>query len=201
MPLLDHFHPPLGERRHWEGFHARWASAIADDLNERGLPESLFAEPTVHVGGQMQIDVVTFEDSLRAFGNGAATTATLPQVVTVLAPTWVVPAVFPDTYSVHVMTTEGGPRLVAAIELISSSNKDRPESRRAFAVKCANFVAQSIPFIIIDIAPSAPSHFYLGVDRLQFYSGVLQLELPLDAALAVVDVFVPSGGFFTEFLD
>ncbi len=108
----------------------------------------------------MQIDVATFEDSLRAFGNGAATTATLPQGVAVLAPTWVVPAVFPDTYSVHVMTTEGGPRLVAAIELISPSNKDRPESRRAFAVKCANFVAQSIPFIIIDIVTSRSANLH-----------------------------------------
>jgi hypothetical protein len=39
MPLLDHFHPPRSERRHWEAFHARWASAIADDLNDNVLPE------------------------------------------------------------------------------------------------------------------------------------------------------------------
>jgi hypothetical protein len=32
MPLLDHFHPPLLGRRHWEGFYSRWAAAIADAL-------------------------------------------------------------------------------------------------------------------------------------------------------------------------
>ena len=25
MPLLDHFHPPLSDERHWESFHAAWA--------------------------------------------------------------------------------------------------------------------------------------------------------------------------------
>ena len=32
MPLKDHFHPPLSEVRHWESFHARWATGIADLL-------------------------------------------------------------------------------------------------------------------------------------------------------------------------
>ena len=49
MPLLDHFHPPLSERRHWQAFHSRWASALADDLNGMGLPENLFAEPAVEI--------------------------------------------------------------------------------------------------------------------------------------------------------
>jgi hypothetical protein len=112
MPLLDHFHPPLSERRHWEAFHARWASAIADDLNDNVLPENLFAEPTVHVGGQVHVD---------------------------------------DSFEVQVIDTEGAPKLVAAIELVSPSNKDRPQTRRAFAVKCANYLCQGIPFIIIDV--------------------------------------------------
>jgi len=45
MPLLDHFHPPLSEVRHWEGFHARWASALVDELNLTLLPPGYFAEP------------------------------------------------------------------------------------------------------------------------------------------------------------
>ena len=31
MPVLDHFHPPLSQRRHWESFHSAWATALADD--------------------------------------------------------------------------------------------------------------------------------------------------------------------------
>lgn len=44
MPLLDHFHPPLSDTRHWGSFHARWAAAIADELNERLLPAGYYAD-------------------------------------------------------------------------------------------------------------------------------------------------------------
>ena len=43
MPLLDHFHPPLYPRRHWESFHTQWASCIAASLNA-SLPDDFFAE-------------------------------------------------------------------------------------------------------------------------------------------------------------
>src|ERR1700729_3893566 len=33
MPLLDHFHPPLSATRHWESFHASWATGIMATLN------------------------------------------------------------------------------------------------------------------------------------------------------------------------
>jgi hypothetical protein len=71
-----------------------------------------------------------------------------------MAPAWVIPATFADSFEVHVINTEGGPRLVAAIELVSPSNKDRPQSRRAFAVKCANYLFQGIPFIVVDVVTS-----------------------------------------------
>jgi hypothetical protein len=61
MPLLDHFHPPLSETRHWESFHARWAAAIADELNDKLLPAGYYAEEQVHFGGRVEIDVATFD--------------------------------------------------------------------------------------------------------------------------------------------
>jgi hypothetical protein len=155
MPLLDHFHPPLSERRHWQAFHSRWASAISDSLNNQGLPEYLFAEPTIDIAGQVQVDVATLEESNSSAPNenGATATLALP-VKTVPAPTWVIPAVFPDSFEVRVISTEGGPKLVAAIELVSPSNKDRPQSRRVFAIKCASYLAQGIPLIVMDVVTS-----------------------------------------------
>jgi hypothetical protein len=50
------------------------------------------------------------------------------------------PAVFPDSLEVLVYSTMAGPTLVAAIELISPSNKDREEHRRAFATICSSYV-------------------------------------------------------------
>src|SRR5579862_2908411 len=98
MPLLDHFHPPLSERRHWEGFHSRWANAISDSLNEQGLPENFFAEPTININGRVEVDVATLEEVASTGMNG--TTATLPQTMKAPAPTWVIPAVFPDSFEV-----------------------------------------------------------------------------------------------------
>ena len=64
MPLLDHFHPPLSERRQWHSFHHAWATVIAFDLN-RQLPEGYFADPNVKFG--IEIDVTAFEEE---YANG-----------------------------------------------------------------------------------------------------------------------------------
>src|SRR5207244_349965 len=75
MPLLDHFHPPLQGRRHWEGFHGQWAAAMSNGLNER-LPPEYFAEFQVTLGTSVEIDVATFSEtglSETTGGNGTAT--------------------------------------------------------------------------------------------------------------------------------
>jgi len=152
MPLLDHFHPPLSERRHWEAVHTRWASALADHLNEEWLPDRYFAEPQVSLGTQMQIDVATFEEAGDSApgppGPNGAATAT--RTWTAPPATWTVPARFPDTFAVNVYQTETGPKLVGAIELVSPANKDRPETRGAFVAKCGGNVGQSVGVIMLD---------------------------------------------------
>jgi hypothetical protein len=124
------------------------------------LPEHYFAEPTVHIGGQVQVDVATFEDESGGSANGEKAVATLPRTANVTAPAWVIPAVYPDSFEVHVINSEGGPRLAAAIELVSPSNKDRAATRRAFAVKCANFLYQGIPFIVIDVVTNRSANLH-----------------------------------------
>ena len=67
MQLLDHFHPPLSTVRHWESFHARWAAAIADVLNDELLPTEYFAEVQVHVGSRVEVGCIFF---IRCIGGG-----------------------------------------------------------------------------------------------------------------------------------
>lgn len=155
MPLLDHFHPPLSEERHWEGFHSKWANVLVDELNQTLLPAGYFAEPHVHAGARVEIDAATFEGgaSSRPVTDGA--TAVLPpRTWAPPAPTLVLPAAFPDAFEVQVFGTETGPRLVAAIELVSPANKDRADHRRAFAVKCASYLVQGIGLIVVDVVTS-----------------------------------------------
>ena len=72
MPLLDHFHPPVSERRSWEGFHGLWAAAIVEKLNRDVLAEEYFADMHVHIGSQLEIDVATLEEARNQEGASAA---------------------------------------------------------------------------------------------------------------------------------
>jgi hypothetical protein len=160
MPLLDHFHSPLAPRRHWESFHVNWAGAIADSLNESLLPEGYFAEEHARLGAHVEIDVATFDGSGPST-SGAATTTTLPaRVWTPPAPALVIPAAFTDLFEVLVFESEGGSRLVAAIELVSPANKDREAHRRAFSIKCASYLTQGIGLIVIDIVTSRQANLH-----------------------------------------
>lgn len=152
MPLLDHFHPPLQGRRHREGSHGRWAAAMSDALNET-LPQEYFAEFQVTLGTRVEVDVATFTEAAAPGGAGpdGAGTAVQTRVWTPPAPVAVFPAQFPDDFAVHVFSIVAGPTLVAAIELVSPGNKDRPEARRAFAAKCAAYLQRGVGLMVVDI--------------------------------------------------
>src|SRR5438132_7069257 len=114
MPLLDHFHPPLFGRRHWEAFHGWWAAAMAASLNER-LPEDYFAEFQVTLGARVEVDVATFTEQAVAeslSSNGGIAVAN--RVWAPPAPTVVVPASFPDDIEVQIYSSAAGAVLVAA---------------------------------------------------------------------------------------
>jgi Protein of unknown function (DUF4058) len=160
MPLLDHFHPPLAPRRHWESFHVNWAGAIADALNESLLPEGYFAEEHAQLGPWVEIDVASFTDSEPSGRVVVGTTAVPSRVWAPPAPAMVVPAAFPDVFEVLVFESEGGARLVAAIELVSPGNKDRTTQRQAFAIKCASYLCRGIGLIVIDIVTSRRANLH-----------------------------------------
>lgn len=177
MPLLDHFHPPLSTERRWESFHSSWATRIADALTERWLPPNYIAEENSHFGPSVEIDVATFEQ-----GEAKATTLGNGGVATLRTKAWsppstdgAFPAVFPDTFEIRVLSTEAGPKLVAAIELISPGNKDRPTERRAFAVKCASYLHEGISVIIVDIVTSRRANLHNELMELMEAGDLLML--------------------------
>ena len=186
MPLLDHFHPPLSTERHWESFHAAWTGSLADALN-RLLPAGYFAEERVHAGPSVEIDVATFEPAAgvraAAPGNGGAATLTTP-VWSPTAPAWTVPAVFADDFEVRVFSSRGGPALVAAIDLVSPRNKDRPDARKAFAVKCASYLHQGVSLILVDVVTDR--HANLHNETMLLLDASEKCQLPAEAMLYAV---------------
>lgn len=154
MPLRDHFRPPLTNRRRWEAIHSLWPAVIVQHL-VRWLPPQYHAEPRVHQGASVEIDVATYEyeggqgSSLSGgTANGPATAVWAPPQPTATA---AIDLPVPDLFEVRVYDEETGLRLVAAVELVSPRTKDRPESRNDFVIKCASLLQQGISLVIIDL--------------------------------------------------
>lgn len=163
MPLRDHFHPPLKKRRSWDELHGGWPMKIVESLVPQ-LPPEFIAAPRIHLGGAVEIDVGTFEQfapaesTLSTNGNGGVATATW----TATEPTLNVETDIPDVdeYEVLVYDEERDRRLVAAIELVSPANKDRPETRDAFVAKCATLLQQQVSITIVDVVTSRQTNLY-----------------------------------------
>lgn len=146
MPLLDHFHPPVSDEIQWNTFHSAWASTLANHLNAIVPPEFRVHE-NLKLGGGVEIDVATLR--VPPGGNGAATAR--HSVWQPGPPAATIAAVFPDRFEVLVFRQFGGRQLVAAIELVSPGNKDRPETREAFASKIAGYLHEGISVLIVDV--------------------------------------------------
>jgi hypothetical protein len=73
----------------------------------------------------------------------------------------------PAEYEVRVYDLRRANRLVAAVELISPGNKDRPQSRKAFVDKCHAMLQQEACVAIVDTVTSLSAKLYAELaDRL-----------------------------------
>ena len=68
-----------------------------------------------------------------------------------------------DGYEVLVYDEERNRRLVAAIEIVSPSNKDRPHHRRSFVAKCVGLIEQRVSVVIVDLVTSRNFNLYTDV--------------------------------------
>jgi len=162
MPLRDHFRPPLDNRSTWEGFHGQWPAVIVQQLRKQ-LPPGYVAEPRVHSGSQVEIDVAAFEKDglLHAAMNedrgGVAMAVWAPS-----QPSVAVETTLPDydEYEVRIFDAQRGRRLVAAIEIVSPANKDRPEHRNIFVAKSAALLQKGVAVSIIDFVTVRKFNLY-----------------------------------------
>jgi hypothetical protein len=160
MPLRDHFRSPVNDRHSWDGLHGMWPAVMVQYLY-RILPQGYVAAPGIHVGAAFEIDVSTYEQidgasSVTASGNGGVATWAPPQ------PTLTVETDLPeqDEYEVRVYDHNRGRKLVAAIELVSPANKDRPDSRRAFVAKVAALLQEDVCVSIVDVVTVRQFNLY-----------------------------------------
>jgi hypothetical protein len=128
------------------------------------LPAGYTAAPGVHSGAQWEIDVSTFETdqppahSAAGEGNGGVATA----VWAPPRPSVAVETTLPDydEYEVRIYDAKRGRHLVAAIELVSPANKDRPEHRNVFVGKCAALLQKGVAVSIVDLVTVRQFNLY-----------------------------------------
>lgn len=154
MPLRDHFRGWLHQELEWHSFHQAWATYLAESLNPQ-LPEGFRATPNVQT--TIEIDVATFgnvrDPSESPTGAGeqwrpSPGTLTLPFELAEQAG------------EVLVHGNRDGRYLAAAIELVSESNKDRPEAREAFIAKCETYLQRGVGLVIVDLVTTRAANLH-----------------------------------------
>lgn len=161
MPLRDHFRPPIWNHSSWEGLHGMWPAIMVQQLVKL-LPKEYTAEPRVHLGNYYEIDICAFQEdswpsdeaaALESAGADGGLDYAATAVYAPPQPTFVLDADLDDQYAYEVLVfdQERNRKLVAAIEIVSPANKDRPENRRAFVTKCAALLQEHVCVSMVDL--------------------------------------------------
>jgi Protein of unknown function (DUF4058) len=129
------------------------------------LPPEYTAEPRAHLGSYFEIDVCDYEDDepKKPWGSshegpgGVATATWAPP-----EPTLTVDVDLAEQYEYEVLVYDQsrGRQLVAAVEIVSPANKDRPENRRAFVTKCAALLQQGVSVSLVDLVTTRNFNLY-----------------------------------------
>ena len=129
------------------------------------LPPHFYAETRIKMGTWLEIDVATLEEA-----NGRVKDVDDGGVAVWAPPASVASAQLDfaglDLFEVNILNDEEGPKIVAAIELVSLANKDRSANRRAFTVKCASYLQDGSSVMMVDVVTERHGNLY--ADLLDF---------------------------------
>jgi hypothetical protein len=177
MPLHDHFIPPLSRTHPWRGFHSTWAATVARHLNQGVLPPGYYAIPNVELDGPVEIDVAALRDRL---GETEPSSTEGQGLWTPPQPTLTVALDFPalELVEVQVFYDDSDPQLTAAIELVSPRNKDRPEARRTFTIKCLSYLHAGCSVVVVDVVTPRKTNFHSEILQMLDLNGPAAWESP-----------------------
>jgi len=171
MPLRDHLIRPFNFLP-FEGVHGAWPTVMVYQLFGK-LPPGYSAAPQVGLGTSLEFDLAAYADESAerpratelpewsaqdSDGAGSGGTATLARPEPSLTLACVMPE--PAEYEVRICNAALGRKLVAVVEIVSPSNKDRPGSRRAFVAKCAALLQSGVSVAIVDICGTPDFNIY-----------------------------------------
>jgi hypothetical protein len=130
------------------------------------LPDRYLAEPRVQLGTYFELDIGTFDrggeqpaySTGKHEGNGGVAKATRAP----LAPTLTVDVTIPKQYiyEVLIFDLERNYDLVAAVEIVSPANKDRPDNRHLFVAKRVTLLQKDVCISIVDLVTARRFNLY-----------------------------------------
>ena len=141
-------------------FHTVWIAAIRNALNEGLLPEGYYALAEQHAG-RFIADVLTLHgsseseerlSSLPPDTGGIALAEAPPQVQRRQV---IEPAALTRRRSLAIRHVSNH-RLIALVEIVSPSNKDRGETVEEFATKAASALHRGLHLLLVDLLPPGP---------------------------------------------
>jgi len=165
MPLHD-----WTDRDNWDGLHHLWIAELVGLLRHTLPPPYqvlLGSNPRMAVGGTRHRPDVGVTNGQHANGGSATAAYREPDAEVMVAP-------LEEDLTVQV---ERNGRLVAAIELVSPRNKDRPDSREYYTTRCLNYLRDGIHLLIVDVHRRP-----LGFSFPQRIAAELGTELPAPPA-------------------
>jgi hypothetical protein len=187
MPLHD-----WAETGGWEGVHILWIGELARHLKAKlppGFRAYLGSGPALAIGAPaVHPDVAVragprephaaptgTDQAQDAGGDAAATSGTgaEPDVELAVAALEPVPSLF----------VERANRLVAAVEVVSPRNKDRPAARATYAARYAGYLIEGVHLMLVDVHPR-PSGFSFADEIARELQVPNQLGLPPPLAVS-----------------
>jgi hypothetical protein len=163
MPLRDHFRKPPRVNFRWGGFHSAWANTIVRELNTQLLPARYRAEPHVHFGTEVEVDIAAIKEHPFETASGSEESGDAAAVWAPPKPAMTLQADLndPDIIEVRVYDDENDAQLVGAIEFVSPRNKDRPDARRDFVLKCGAYLRSEAALVIVDIVTTRRASLFV----------------------------------------
>ena len=158
MPLRDHFRLPDMKLASWEEVHGMWPSIMAVRLNTI-LPPQYRSGVKINLGTLVEVDAGAFEtDDAREPEDGADSALAWEAA----APTLLLDTdeLTPPEYEVRIYDESMGRCLVAAVEIVSPRNKDRPSARDEFVSKCHAMLQQGVCVVIVDPVTTRSANLY-----------------------------------------
>jgi hypothetical protein len=151
-------------------------------LNSRWLSRHYRSAPQAHLGTFVEVDVATFEQETPVLDAGSSNGGVATAVWAPARPTQSIAVALPvqDVFEVRVYDERRGRRLVAAVELVSLGNKDRPENRQAFVAKCTAYLQQQVSLVVVDVVTDRLANLHVDLMEMLQLS-VESASLPLYA--------------------